>query len=138
LRAGLVTGRYATRVGVDGARPRTSRVGISDSERLLPQILKTRGYATAIFGKWHLGAAPQFLPTRHGFDEYFGIPYSNDMTPPLLMDGEQALREMTPDDRDNETTMLTEHAVSFIDRHKDSPFFLYVPHNMPHVPLAVS
>ena len=84
------------------------------------------------------GAAPRFLPTRHGFDEYFGIPYSNDMTPALLMDGDKALREMTQDDRDNETTMLTEHAVQFIDKHKDQPFFLYVPHSMPHVPLAVS
>ena len=137
-RAALLTGSYPTRVGINGALPPTSRIGISASERLLPEILKTRGYATAIFGKWHLGASPRFLPTRHGFDEYFGIPYSNDMTPALLMDGEKALREMTQEDRDNETTMLTEHAVSFIDRNKDKPFFLYVPHTMPHVPLAVS
>src|SRR5262249_9397737 len=115
-----------------------SRTGINDNEVLLPEILKTKGYATAIFGKWHLGAAPPFLPTRHGFDEYFGIPYSNDMTPALLMEGEKALRVMSQEDRDNETTLLTERAVSFIDRHRDQPFFLYVPHSMPHVPLAVS
>ena len=137
-RAALMTGSYPTRVGISGALGPAARIGINDSERLLPEILKTRGYATGIFGKWHLGAAPQFLPTRHGFDEYFGIPYSNDMTPTPLMDGEKALREMTQADRDDETTMLTEHAVQFIDRNKDRPFFLYVPHNMPHVPLAVS
>lgn len=137
-RVALLTGSYPTRVGINGALAPTARIGISDDERLLPQMLKTRGYATGIFGKWHLGAANRFLPTRHGFDEYFGIPYSNDMTPALLMDGEKALREMTQEDRDNETTMLTERAVRFIDQHKDQPFFLYVPHSMPHVPLAVS
>lgn len=137
-RAALLSGSYPTRVGISGALSPSARIGINPSETLLPEILKTRGYATAIFGKWHLGAAPQFLPTRHGFDEYFGIPYSNDMTPTPLMEGEKALREMTQEDRDNETTMLTERAVQFIDRNKDRPFFLYVPHNMPHVPLAVS
>ena len=137
-RAALMTGSYPTRVGINGALAPASRIGINDSETLLPEILKARGYATAIFGKWHLGAAPRFLPTRHGFDEYFGIPYSNDMTPAPLMEGETVLRELTQEDRDNETTMLTDRAVRFIDRNKDRPFFLYVPHNMPHVPLAVS
>jgi arylsulfatase A-like enzyme len=137
-RAALLTGSYPTRVSINGALLPGSRIGISAAERLLPEILKTKGYASGIFGKWHLGAAPQFLPTRRGFDEYFGIPYSNDMTPALLMEGERPLREMTQADRDNETTMLTERAVSFIERHRDTPFFLYVPHSMPHVPLAVS
>lgn len=137
-RAALLSGSYPNRIGINGALAPTSRIGISDSERLLPQLLKTRGYATAIFGKWHLGAAPPFLPTRHGFDEYAGIPYSNDMTPAILMENEKVLREVSQEDRDNLTTFVTDQAVSFIDRNKDRPFFLYVPHHMPHVPLAVS
>src|SRR5262245_19637072 len=80
-RASFLTGSYPNRVGINGALSPMSRIGISDAERLLPQVLKSRGYATGLFGKWHLGAAPQFLPTRHGFDEYAGIPYSNDMAP---------------------------------------------------------
>lgn len=137
-RAAFLTGSYPNRVGINGALPATSRVGISDDEVLLPQLLKRRGYATALFGKWHLGAAPQFLPTRHGFDEYAGIPYSNDMVPAVLLENEKPLRTVSQEDRDNLTTFLTEKAVAFIDRHKAQPFFLYVPHHMPHVPLAVS
>lgn len=137
-RAAFLTGSYPNRVGINGALPATSRVGINDAEILLPQVLKGRGYATALFGKWHLGAAPQFLPTRHGFDEYAGIPYSNDMVPAVLLENEKAVRLVTQQDRDNLTTFLTEKAVDFIDRHTSQPFFLYVPHHMPHVPLAVS
>ncbi len=137
-RAAFLTGSYPNRVGINGALPPTSRIGISDGEVLLPELLKTRGYATALFGKWHLGAAPQFLPTRHGFDEYAGIPYSNDMNPAVLLENEKAIRVVTQEDRDNLTTMLTEKAVDFIGRHASRPFFLYVPHHMPHVPLAVS
>ncbi len=137
-RAALLTGSYSNRVGITGALPATSRVGINPSEQLLPEILKARGYATGIFGKWHLGAAPRFLPTHHGFDEYFGIPYSNDMRPSILVEGDKAVRELTEQDRKNYTTTLTERAVSFIDRHRDQPFFLYLPHAMPHVPLWTS
>jgi arylsulfatase A len=143
-RAALMTGCYSNRVGILGALPPGSKVGISDREWTMAQMFKSRGYATAIFGKWHLGDAPQFLPTRHGFDEYFGLPYSNDMRPqtspkfpPLpLFDGEKVIQ--TNPDLSTLTTLYTEKAVSFIDRHKDGPFFLYVPHAMPHVPLAVS
>jgi arylsulfatase A-like enzyme len=134
-RAALLTGSYSNRVGITGALPSTSRIGINPSEELLPEILKKRGYATGIFGKWHLGAAPPFLPLHHGFDEYFGIPYSNDMRPSILVEGDKALRELTDEDKKNYTSTLTAKAVSFIDRHRDEPFFLYVPHNMPHVPL---
>src|SRR5438552_1541344 len=80
-RAALLTGCYPNRIGLLGALGPKSKVGISDKELTIAQVLKTRGYATAIFGKWHLGDSPQFLPTRHGFDEYFGLPYSNDMWP---------------------------------------------------------
>src|SRR5438552_7568271 len=80
-RTALLTGCYPNRVGILGALGPRSKVGISDKEKTLAQVLKPRGYATAIFGKWHLGHHPQFLPTRHGFDEYLGLPYSNDMWP---------------------------------------------------------
>jgi arylsulfatase A-like enzyme len=112
----------------------------------LPEILKDRGYATAIFGKWHLGHHPQFLPQRHGFDRYFGLPYSNDMWPlhptnksfpPLpLIDGDKVI-EHNPD-QTQLTTWYTERATQFIADNHDRPFFLYVPHSMPHVPLFVS
>jgi arylsulfatase A-like enzyme len=146
-RAALLTGCYPNRVGLLGALGPRSKIGISDKELTVAQLLKPRGYATAIFGKWHLGDSPQFLPTRHGFDEYFGLPYSNDMWPnhpanpkiypPLpLIQGEQVVGLMP--DQTQLTTWYTEHAVRFIERNKDRPFFLYVPHNMPHVPLHVS
>jgi arylsulfatase A-like enzyme len=146
-RAALLTGCYPQRVGILGALGPKSQNGIHDDEVLLPELLKARGYATAIFGKWHLGHHPQFLPTRHGFDRYFGLPYSNDMWPkhptnpsaypPLpLIEGEKTIE--TNPDQTQLTTWYTERAVQFIKDSKDQPFFLYVPHNMPHVPLFVS
>lgn len=145
-RAALLTGCYPNRLGMLGAPNHTARHGIHERELLLPEMLKKQGYATAMFGKWHLGHHPKFLPTRHGFDEYFGLPYSNDMWPhhptakdfpdlPLI-EGEQTIA-VNPD-QTQLTTWYTERAVDFIDRHKDHPFFLYVAHNMPHVPLHVS
>lgn len=145
-RAALLTGCYPQRVGILGALGPHAKIGIHPDERLLPELLRDRGYATAIFGKWHLGDAPQFLPTRHGFAEYFGLPYSNDMWPfhptnknypPLpLLDGERVV-EHNPD-QSRLTTQYTERAVRFIEAHRERPFFLYVPHSMPHVPLFVS
>ncbi len=145
-RVALLTGCYPQRVGILGALGPKAKIGIHDEEVLLPEILKARGYATAIFGKWHLGDAPQFLPPRHGFDRYFGLPYSNDMWPnhptnktfpPLpLIEGEKVV-ELMPD-QTQLTTWYTERAVKFIEGNKDKPFFLYVPHSMPHVPLFVS
>jgi arylsulfatase A len=146
-RVALMTGCYPQRVGILGALGPGAKVGINESEVLLPELLKARGYATAIFGKWHLGDNPRFLPTRHGFDRYFGLPYSNDMWPnhptngknypPLpLFDGEKVVQTMP--DQTQLTTWYTEHSVEFIRANKDRPFFLYVPHSMPHVPLFVS
>jgi arylsulfatase A-like enzyme len=145
-RVALLTGCYPQRVSILGALGPASKIGIHDDEVLLPELLKRQGYATAIFGKWHLGHHPQFLPTRHGFDRYFGLPYSNDMWPnhptnksfpPLpLIDGEKTI-EHNPD-QTQLTTWYTERAVQFIADNRDRPFFLYVPHNMPHVPLFVS
>jgi arylsulfatase A len=147
-RAALMTGCYANRVGISGALGPGARVGISDAEMTMGQLCKQKHYATAIFGKWHLGDAPQFLPTRHGFDEYFGLPYSNDMWPrhptarfpPLpLIEQEKVINPDVDDAAQNQlTTQYTERAVSFIVRNKNRPFFLYVPHTMVHVPLHVS
>lgn len=145
-RAALMTGCYPQRVGILGALGPNSKTGIHANEVLLPEILKARGYATAIFGKWHLGDAPQFLPTKNGFDRYFGLPYSNDMGPlhptnkdfPALKLIEQDQVIATNPDQTQLTTWYTERAVQFIAQQKQNPFFLYMPHSMPHVPLFVS
>src|SRR5205814_3217143 len=109
------------------------------------QLLKQRGYATAVYGKWHLGHHAKFLPTRHGFDEYFGLPYSNDMRPTPkrrdypklpLIEGEKTVA-LEPD-QSQLTTWYTQRATQFIAKNKDRPFFVYVAHTMPHVPLHVS
>jgi arylsulfatase A-like enzyme len=142
-RAAILTGCYPNRIGILGALNHQAQIGISDAETTIAQMLKPRGYATAIFGKWHLGHHPQLLPTRHGFDEYFGLPYSNDMgpkpgelnNPPVpLFSGEKVIE--TNPDMNTVTARYTDHAVGFIRKNKDRPFFLYVPHTMPHVPLG--
>lgn len=145
-RTALLTGCYPNRVGILGALGPDAKIGISDHEVTIAQLLKSRGYATAIYGKWHLGHHPQFLPTRHGFDDYFGLPYSNDMWPQHptnrsfpdlpLIEGERTIA-VNPDQREL-TTWYTEHAVRFIEKNRDRPFVLYVPHSMTHVPLHVS
>ena len=145
-RAALLTGCYPQRVGILGALGPASKHGIAKEEKLLPEYLKDQGYATAIFGKWHLGHHQQFLPQQNGFDRYFGLPYSNDMWPkhptaknfpPLpLIDGDKTI-EHDPD-QTQLTTWYTERAVKFIEEHAQEPFFVYLPHSMPHVPLFVS
>jgi arylsulfatase A len=144
-RAALLTGCYSNRIGILNALGPKAKHGISAKERTIADILKSRGYATAVYGKWHLGHLPPFLPTRHGFEDYFGLPYSNDMWPkhpttkfpdlPLIA-GEKIIA-YNPD-QTQLTTWYTEHAVNFIAKNKQRPFFLYVPHSMPHVPLHVS
>jgi arylsulfatase A-like enzyme len=143
-RTALLTGCYPNRLGILGALNPNSKNGIHDREMTMGELFKARGYATAIFGKWHLGHHPQLLPTRHGFDEYLGLPYSNDMLPRMnnmfpelpLIDGDQVVQR-TPD-QSQLTTMYTDRAVKFIEKHIDRSFFLYVPQTMPHVPLGVS
>lgn len=149
-RAALVTGCYNVRVGIQGALTHRSNFGIGDKEMTLAQVVKQKGYATACFGKWHLGHHPKFLPTRHGFDEYLGLPYSNDMWPlhPTagknfpdlpLFDGERVIdANVTGEDQNQLTTLYTERAVQFIEKNAQRPFLLYVPHSMVHVPLYVS
>lgn len=144
-RAALLTGCYPNRIGILGALGPASKNGISNQEKTIADVLHEKGYATAIYGKWHLGYQPQFLPNKHGFDDYFGLPYSNDMWPKHptskfpdlpLIEGDKTVA-MNPD-QSQLTTWYTEHAVKFIEANKSKPFFLYVPHNMPHVPLHVS
>jgi len=148
-RSALLTGCYPVRLGIRGALLPDGNLGLNPKETTIAELLKPLGYKTAIYGKWHLGHQPEFLPTRQGFDDYFGIPYSHDMWPnhpwqgklynfpPLpLMQGEEVL-EFDPDITQL-TTLYTERALKFIEENKEEPFFLYVAHSMPHVPLAVS
>ncbi|HCC69781.1 MAG TPA: arylsulfatase [Bacteroidales bacterium] len=160
-RAALLTGCYANRLNMPQVFSPNSQTGINPDEMTIAELLKQKGYATGIFGKWHLGDLEPFLPLQHGFDEYLGIPYSNDMWPvdydggtiteesikpgkanypPLpLVENNKVLEYLVGlEDQDKLTTRYTERAVNFINTHSDEPFFLYVPHSMPHVPLGVS
>jgi arylsulfatase A len=150
-RAALLTGCYSNRVGIHGALSPKVNYGLNPTETTLADLLKSRGYATGMAGKWHLGHLAPFLPNHQGFDESFGLPYSNDMWPyhpeakagtypklPLLENGQVIDPEITPEKMNQLTTRYTERAVSFIERHQDKPFFFYLAHSMPHVPLAVS
>lgn len=159
-RAGILTGCYPNRVGISGALFPNSKIGLNPSEETIAEVLKKRNYKTAAIGKWHLGHLPEFLPLQQGFDEYLGIPYSNDMWPvnydgspfsaqkqdrkidfpPLpLIEGNEKIREFnTLEDQSEITTIYTERAVKFINQNKKAPFFIYLAHSMPHVPLAVS
>jgi arylsulfatase len=161
-RAGLMTGCYPNRIGLTGAINHTARHGIGQGEMTIAELLKQKGYATGMVGKWHLGHLRPFLPLQHGFDEFLGLPYSNDMWPvgyqgydyvpamansdkplpypPLpLIDGNDTigtignLKEM-----DQLTTRYTERAIGFIRKNQHKPFFLYFAHAMVHTPLAVS
>jgi arylsulfatase len=159
-RAGILTGCYPNRVGISGALMPNSVIGLNPSEVIIPEILKTNDYKSAAIGKWHLGDNRQFLPLQQGFDEYLGLPYSNDMWPvffdgsrniskeyarklkypelPLIRNNDKIRELRTLKDQSGLTTFYTETAVDFIKRNKNNPFFLYMAHSMPHVPLAVS
>jgi len=135
-RAALLTGCYPQRVSIPRVLFPRDNIGLNPNEITIADILKTRGYATCCIGKWHLGHLTEFLPTRQGFDYYFGIPYSNDMSPVVLVENEKTIE--TKPDQSLLTRRYTEKAVEFITKNKDRPFFVYLPHTMPHVPLFVS
>lgn len=146
-RAALITGCYPQRIGLPEVLHPWSEIGINSNDKTIAEILKTEGYKTAIFGKWHLGHHQQFLPAKHGFDEFYGIPYSNDMWPnhptkpnyfpdlPLI-ENEETI-DYNPD-QSQFTTQFTERTIQFIKKHSSNPFFIYLAHPMPHVPLFVS
>jgi len=148
-RSGMMTGRYPVRNGVIGnfgpsrqlispLAPLVNKMGhgLSLSEITLAEALKPLGYATACVGKWHLGDYPDYLPTRRGFDQYFGIPYSNDMEPVVLLRDEKVIER--PVDQDTLTQRYTEESLQFIDNNRNHPFLLYYPQTFPHVPLHAS
>jgi arylsulfatase len=158
-RAALLTGCYPNRIGIHGALFPHADFGLSDQEQTIAGMLKKKGYATGIIGKWHLGDAHKFMPLQHGFDYFFGLPYSNDMWPvdydgrpfndttkwrgrfpPLpIIEGNTPVRYVkTMEDQGMLTTWYTQKAVRFISDHQRQPFFLYLAHSMVHVPLAVS
>jgi arylsulfatase A-like enzyme len=159
-RSALMTGCYHKRIGISGALGPKSTTGLNQRETTIAELCRGQGYRTAVFGKWHLGHHPKFLPTNHGFDEYYGIPYSNDMWPlhpaaiekrrkdpdakinwselPMIKDTEIVIESVQPKDQEAMTKQFTERAVEFIKRDSDKPFFLYLPHPMVHVPLYVS
>lgn len=159
-RAALLTGCYHRRIGIRGALGPGSSIGISDDEMTLAELCRSKGYATACYGKWHLGHHPRFLPPNHGFDDYYGIPYSNDMWPlhpedvarlkrnpnaknrwpplPMIEGTEVVNPNVQPEDQQQMTKQFTERAVDFIGQHADEPFLVYLPHPMVHVPLYVS
>ncbi|MBT5706564.1 MAG: sulfatase, partial [Verrucomicrobia bacterium] len=156
-RAALLTGCYPARVGVTGVLFPRHRIGLNPSEMTIAKLLKKRNYSTACIGKWHLGHHPEFLPTSHGFDQFYGLPYSNDMDPVQgeSRDRDRAWREKDvtpwnvplmrdtviverPAKQDTLTKRYTEEATQFIRDNAESPFFLYLPHTMPHIPLFVS
>ena len=146
-RASLMSGCYANRVGMQGALNHTSREGIHPDEWLMPEMLRKAGYATAAFGKWHLGTRPRFHPMENGFDEFAGIPYSNDNSkyhpslaaemPPLPFYDGKEIAETDPD-QSQFTQRFTDRALRFIEANRSRPFFLYLPQVMPHVPIFAS
>ena len=158
-RAALLTGCYPTRIGMHGAIDQNAKFALNPYEQTIAELLKDKGYKTAAIGKWHLGHKVPFLPLQQGFDEFYGLPYSNDMWPydydgspwkdtsfwrakypPLpLIEGNKTIKIIKSfDDQDQLTKDYTTRAVDFINRNKKSPFFLYLAHSMVHVPLGVS
>jgi len=158
-RTALLTGCYPNRVGMQGALLPGSKIALNPKEQTIAALLKTNGYSTAILGKWHLGNKPPYFPLHYGFDSFYGLPYSHDIWPldydgNLITDSANIRSHWPPlpiIEGDNQvgtinslqqqtrwTTDLTERAVTYIKTHKNKPFFLYLAHPLPHVPLAVS
>ena len=142
-RTSLLTGCYSARVSMPGVLFPPNRIGLHPDEVTLAEVAKSRGYATMMIGKWHVGHLPEFLPTRQGFDHYFGLPYSNDMHkgrpgfPPLPLYRDEQVLETEPD-QSQLTKRYTEEAVKFLRARRDQPFFLYLPYTMIHAPVAAS
>src|SRR5207249_4105703 len=125
-RAALMTGRYPSRVGIPSVLFPEDTYGLPLTETTIAELVKSKQYQTMCIGKWHLGTIPESMPTNRGFDEFFGMPYSNDQAPSVLMSGMQVIEE--PVQLDTLTERYTTEAVNFIRRSADSPFFLYLAH----------
>jgi arylsulfatase A len=148
-RSAILTGCYPKRISVNGNFSPNSKTGLHPDEMTIADVLKQEDYATACFGKWHLGHEKEFLPTSQGFDEFYGVPYSHDMWnlhpengtrynfPVLpLYEGTRVIKtELTEEDQKTHTRKLTSRTVQFIEKNKNHPFFIYLPHPLPHVPL---
>ena len=137
-RAALMTGRYPTRVGVPGVLGPQTPGGLSLDETMIAQVLKSANYMTACIGKWHLGTGKGYMPQARGFDKFFGLPYSNDMSPLPLIDGDNTVEPEAQ--LDSLTARYTARSVEFIEANASAkkPFFLYIAHTFPHIPLAAS
>ena len=135
-RAGIMTGRYPNRYGIPRVLDTTDTYGLPASETTIAQMLKPAGYSTMAVGKWHLGSVPPYLPIDKGFDEWYGIPYSIDQGNRPLMHNTDVIE--APADLNSLTQRYTQQAVNFINRSTSSPFFLYLAHSFPHIPLAAS
>jgi arylsulfatase A len=135
-RASILTGRYGVRAGVNSVFWPTDTGGLATNEVTIAQMLKPAGYQTMCVGKWHLGLPAQYLPTSRGFDAYYGIPYSNDMSPSILMQNTSIIE--SPVNLNTLTQRYTTQAVNFINNSANAPFFLYMAHTFPHIPLACS
>ncbi|MDR1384634.1 MAG: sulfatase [Planctomycetaceae bacterium] len=146
-RAAILTGALHARVGIHNVLMADSPIGLNPNEETIAEVVKKKGYATAIFGKWHVGDRKEWLPLNQGFDEYYGIPYSNDIGPDrsiplyrggLFIDGNKQVDILdNAEKNDSLTARYTERAVKFIEKNKDQPFFLYLAHNAVHTPLGV-
>lgn len=136
-RAGIMTGRYAIRSGLgwDVVTAQDDH-GLPQSEITIAELLREGGYSTGMIGKWHLGNREEFWPTRHGFDAFYGVPHSNDMPDFALYRGEEKIEH--PVEQSTLTARYTQEAIEFIDANADQPFFLYLSHTFPHIPLFVS
>jgi len=157
-RSSYLTGCYPNRIGISGALSPDAAIALNPEEETIAKLLKNSGYKTGMIGKWHLGSTVPYLPLNYGFDEFLGLPYSHDYWPvnydgkaadtntqrgkwPVLklIEGNERTRELTTlEDAGQLTNLYTQRAVSFIKKNKNNPFFLYLAHNLPHVPLAVS
>ena len=135
-RAGMLTGRYPQRFGLNGVLFPDSHTGLPSSEYTIAELLRDNGYKTGMVGKWHLGHKYEFLPLQQGFDFFYGIPYSNDMASTVYFAGNDVV-DYYPD-QSQMTKKLTEEAVKYINRNKENNFYLYLAHPMPHVPIYVS
>ncbi len=135
-RAALLTGRIPQRMGINGVFFPRSFTGMPVEEITTANLLKSKGYSTGVIGKWHLGHMLKFLPLQRGFDEYFGIPYSNDMRSAVYLEGNEVVDFHV--DQHYTTKTYTEKACDFIERHAEGPFYLYFAHSMPHVPIYAS